>query len=522
MASLFDTPEEVMQQRALQGREQAMMNNPRMQNAGAVNDLRSQVRQNRSADMRSGAVGNMAQTLMPNANIVPELKKAYDIKNIREKVNQNFKFGTPEYFEAVSTELANAGHPDAALKAKEASMNFMSKDLSIQKDKLAIEAAKKPAERKTKKAFLADGKPVFVTEDQIASNPDLFFPEDPSEEKPDVSVELDQERGLAYVTDSSGNTAVKPIANWDATKYSKEKSDLKPDVKGIVVNGEDQARFFNFSDLDQAEMAMELLNKKGGSILNPNKSQMEGFLEKSGLSEEEKTEYRQSWLDSQLANKGFEIVHTDKGTTIRQGGSPKGTEKLDAKFKENKAVVMKYNSLANKIISGLKKNPTTAGLSGTLQRLAGSIKSQAKNLGMLTGLNAEEYDKIANKENYDLSVFKIPKGISGAAAAAYQTNMFTLALMYAGASGLGEGKALSDADVKNAMRAIGADSQDPEAVIAKIQTSGMNLIENFRIDQSVEGRPMTPVNELLMQEGKTDLSKLSTQELRDMLEKKGG
>ena len=127
MASLFDTPEEVMQQRALQGREQAMMNDPRIQNAGVVNDLRSQVRQNRSADMRSGAVGNMAQTLMPNANIVPELKKAYDIKNIREKVNQNFKFGTPEYFEAVSTELSNAGHPDAALKAKSAGLDFAAK-----------------------------------------------------------------------------------------------------------------------------------------------------------------------------------------------------------------------------------------------------------------------------------------------------------------------------------------------------------------------------------------------------------
>jgi ribosomal protein L17 len=124
MASLFDTPEEVMQQRALQGREQAMMNNPRMQNAGVVNDLRSQVRQNRSADMRSGAVGNMAQALMPNANIVPELKKAYDIKNIREKVNQKFKFGTPEYFEAVSTELAQNGYQNEALKAQEVGMSF--------------------------------------------------------------------------------------------------------------------------------------------------------------------------------------------------------------------------------------------------------------------------------------------------------------------------------------------------------------------------------------------------------------
>jgi len=139
MASLFDTPEEVMQQRALQGREQAMMNNPRMQNAGAVNDLRSQVRQNRSADMRSGAVGNMAQTLMPNANIVPELKKAYDIKNIREKVNQKFKFGTPEYFEAVSTELAQNGYQNEALKAKEVGMNFMSKgaDTQLKQKKLA-------------------------------------------------------------------------------------------------------------------------------------------------------------------------------------------------------------------------------------------------------------------------------------------------------------------------------------------------------------------------------------------------
>jgi len=80
---------------------------------------------------------------MPNANIVPELKKAYDIKNIREKVNQNFKFGTPEYFEAVSTELAQNGYQNEALKAQEVGLGFLSKQMSIEKDKTAIDASKK-------------------------------------------------------------------------------------------------------------------------------------------------------------------------------------------------------------------------------------------------------------------------------------------------------------------------------------------------------------------------------------------
>lgn len=139
MASLFDTPDDIYAQQKVEANQGALLDNPRMQ-YDPINDIRSQVRANASAGRRrlGNAALNVGQRLLPNSSIQPKLKKAFDIKNIREKVSKEYKFGTDEYFSAVTDELAKQGYNDEALRVQELSMNFKKK--AAETDKVVSES----------------------------------------------------------------------------------------------------------------------------------------------------------------------------------------------------------------------------------------------------------------------------------------------------------------------------------------------------------------------------------------------
>lgn len=68
----------------------------------------------------------------------------------------------------------------------------------------------------------------------------------------------------------------------------------------------------------------------------------------------------------------------------------------------------------------------------------------------------------------------------GTLSAEQKTAMLSLALSYAAASGMGEGRALSNADVERALRAVGANSGDPVVVMAAVESARDTLIANHK------------------------------------------
>jgi len=81
----------------------------------------------------------------------------------------------------------------------------------------------------------------------------------------------------------------------------------------------------------------------------------------------------------------------------------------------------------------------------------------------------------------------------GIESSRFRSATFGLALQYAAASGLGEGRSLTDADIERAIRAIGSDRSDPEAIIAVLNDKKREIIDRFEgaysimMEKSYEG-----------------------------------
>ena len=68
----------------------------------------------------------------------------------------------------------------------------------------------------------------------------------------------------------------------------------------------------------------------------------------------------------------------------------------------------------------------------------------------------------------------------GIESSRFRSATFGLALQYAAASGLGEGRSLTDADIERAIRAIGSDRSDPEAIIAVLTDKKREIVDRFK------------------------------------------
>ena len=107
MATLFETENDVIALQEAKARQNANADNPRM-GYDPINDIRSQVRANRSYNMRRG--GNLigagidkSGLLGDSVTLNPEVKRASDINSIKDRVSSQHKFGTPDFFKSAAT-----------------------------------------------------------------------------------------------------------------------------------------------------------------------------------------------------------------------------------------------------------------------------------------------------------------------------------------------------------------------------------------------------------------------------------
>ena len=139
MATLFETENDVIALQEAKARQNANADNPRM-GYDPINDIRSQVRANRSYNMRRG--GNLlgagidkSGLLGDSVTLNPEVKRASDINSIKDRVSSQHKFGTPDFFKSAATELAAAGYTQEALSAIDTGLTFSQKQATVDKTK---------------------------------------------------------------------------------------------------------------------------------------------------------------------------------------------------------------------------------------------------------------------------------------------------------------------------------------------------------------------------------------------------
>ena len=192
---------------------------------------------------------------------------------------------------------------------------------------------------------------------------------------------------------------------------------------------------------------------------DPNLGEFERLID--DLPPEEQAKRKDQRLDklTQLTGGGFAAsVDEDGNIILAQGGVDELTRAQRGKeiqeFRASKRATKTFLAEAEKIKA--VATPEALGAVGGVARFADNVAAQTA--GVLRAFN-----KTAPA---DLSPDRIVE-LAGKSAG-MQTALFNLALQYAAAIGLGEGRALTDADITRALKAIGAKDASPNQLASRL------------------------------------------------------
>jgi len=263
MATLFETENDVIALQEAKARQNANADNPRM-GYDPINDIRSQVRANRSYNMRRG--GNLigagidkSGLLGDSVTLNPEVKRASDINSIKDRVSSQHKFGTPDFFKSAATELAAAGYTQEALSALDTGINYEKQMASIDKDKASAYASRNPTAAKIVLNPFRDtvtGKDVTMTDASVAAinavTPNRFVPvpkvgDKPSKLQPyivDGKVTMLNNEDANAVADENPDS-IQPYTAPSTAKVGKPKPYFDRDGNEIMLTDEQAVEMLN-------------------------------------------------------------------------------------------------------------------------------------------------------------------------------------------------------------------------------------------------------------------------------------
>ena len=177
------------------------------------------------------------------------------------------------------------------------------------------------------------------------------------------------------------------------------------------------------------------------------------------------------------------IQSIEPGIQRIETGAPGGfTKTTFTKFKDR---VAKFNTLsrsAEELINKLQESPDAATTVGLLAGFGNRIKTESIALARQAGLKIDSIDEGLARFGGVLDA----GGLAGKAKV-FRTGVLSVALQFAGVSGLGQGRALTDKDVERAIGLVTGGSVDP-IIIADTLTSGLQFLR-FGLEESarVEG-----------------------------------
>ena len=164
----------------------------------------------------------------------------------------------------------------------------------------------------------------------------------------------------------------------------------------------------------------------------------------------------------------------DKVTTASATGSFEDVSGLTQEIKDDlrnqQISTFNFISSANNIISALEENPD---LNTAVAKIAGGVDD-------LLAESAALLRTVAPDVSTDIEKYKGVLDEVGLEGSRFRSATFGLALQYAAASGLGEGRSLTDADIERAIRAIGSDRSDAAAIIGVLKDKNSEVENRFR------------------------------------------
>ena len=334
--------------------------------------------------------------------------------------------------------------------------------------------------------------------------------------------------GMTQIEADAHNKRVGEQQDRDKVRLSNEalqrtqKSDqyINPDK---TVNPNSDPAYMVDSKLgrDKERLAIKETQQKVDGTYNagpPDPSEFERLLADPslGYTPAQKKTMRRSRAANIASGSGEVTTFSPDGKiTITKGSAGVLTNSARAKVvtdhKANKVSYKTFNSTKERLFTKIKTNPSQLGFTGTLAQMSEEIMSVADNIVSSGGFD------ISAIEGKGLADYKqhLPKGVKYTAiqAAGTETALFSLALIYAGMAGLGEGRALTDTDVKRAVKAVGGSTNSFEMLQEKMNEAARISRDriNFKAEeypnllQSLDGdfgSSTTP------QEGQTPIGKL--------------
>ena len=178
---------------------------------------------------------------------------------------------------------------------------------------------------------------------------------------------------------------------------------------------------------------------------------------------------------------GPEWITTKTNISAPTPGSITETQqgKSEVQLRQNRIATLQALNTSDRMINLVDRNPaaftTGANLAGFVDTLGTATQSMLFALGIETALSE------ANPLDY-------PDEFWGPLINASDEGKqlaFVLALQLAAATGLGEGRALTDRDVQRAIRLVGTDVQSPERVKATLRSNQRTLMEHHNISRNI-------------------------------------
>ena len=510
MASLFDTPQDIIKQQSAERQAYVDAN----ETPGTLSGIYQSVT-NRARGQGYGigqAAAGVAQVAAPQIFGENPQVRARKISEIKDKVEGQYKFGTPEYFEAASQELASNGFKQEAMQAgqyareiKKQSLGNEKTEMDIQTSKAALGATKMPkgtipepikqANRQILNGLNQDGIEIPAGIDENSFNTRdaaLTFSNKLREVKgTNIETKVDAASGQVIYTDKDNQrTWAEPIDG-----YKKPAKDVPaPNIQSYVgVDG--KPVYYDAKNPDQAQKALSVLNN-GGSINNPPTTLIERALQNSNMNPKQQEQFWAAYLANQAAGNGMQMTVSPDGTVKMTQGNIKSTNELPKDLIDQKAKTLQFIMVKNNLVEKLKGDKTVAGLTGGVQKLGGELSALAKNTATLLGVSGNDFAKYSADLRSAANSLEVPEG-AGVSAAAYRSTMFQLSLIYASAAGLGEGRALTDADVERAKDAILMNSNNPNQIAGALNALGDVLMQGIDARTRVALNPNAPMSELV-------------------------
>jgi len=156
-------------------------------------------------------------------------------------------------------------------------------------------------------------------------------------------------------------------------------------------------------------------------------------------------------------------------------------------FEDLEISTMNFHDIKDRLEQVGEETPSAMGLSGWAARSVNEVKSAAANFATMTFTNKEgKKERLFDPSTLDMDSYDWDD--ISFESAGMKANIFQAAIVYAGAIGLGEGRALSDKDLQLAINTVGGSTNSLGQLKSRLKETSRALVGNLENTAKVRSR----------------------------------